>query len=305
MTVAQRQPAMATDIVRRRLVSPDQKSVVIRQVWSYNLDFEFAIIRAVVRRYPFVSMDTEFPGVVFAPSASDGTPAALTHRHGLRGPRDQYRFLKRNVDALKLIQVGLTFSDAGGNLPGLGTSTTGFIWEFNFAGFNAARDPHSPESVALLRCQGVDLERNREEGVDCRRFAQLMLTSGLLFNQSVTWVTFHSAYDFGYLVKILTRRHLPSRLEDFLGLLRTFFGDRVYDIKHMIRFCDSLYGGLERVAKTLQVNRTVGKCHQAGSDSLLTWLAFRRMRDLFFVNPGPEKLAGVLYGLDIPLRAMH
>ncbi|GFP90011.1 probable ccr4-associated factor 1 homolog 9 [Phtheirospermum japonicum] len=253
-----------------------KKTIVIRSVWSDNLEYEFKLIRLLIDRYSFVSMDTEFPGIV------------IRHQKPYSDPLDHYQTLKSNVDALKLIQVGITLSDALGNLPDLGSPDRRYIWEFNFRDFDIARDDHAPNSIDLLRHQGINFESTRQFGVPTSLFAELMMSSGLLCNENVTYITFHSGYDFGYLIK---------------NLMKVIFGNRVYDVKHLMKFCQGLHGGLDRVAQSLGVKRAVGKCHQAGSDSLLTWHAFEKIRAVYFANGDgeglPDKYAGILYGLEI------
>ncbi|MCI22303.1 CCR4-associated factor, partial [Trifolium medium] len=73
----------------------DSKPVLIRQVWAYNVEAEFDLIREAVGRYRFISMDIEFPGVIYSPKAD---------RRHLR-PSNLYDYFKANVDALKLIQL--------------------------------------------------------------------------------------------------------------------------------------------------------------------------------------------------------
>lgn len=263
---------------------PKNESVQIREVWNDNLEQEFALIRDIVDNYPYVAMDTEFPGVVLRPVGN------FSHIHEYN-----YQTLKDNVDMLKLIQLGLTFSDEDGNLPTCEPNTC-CIWQFNFREFNISQDIFANDSIELLRQSGIDFKKNNEQGIDVNRFAELLISSGIVLNGDVNWVTFHSGYDFGYLLKLLTCRNLPETPSGFFNLLNTYF-PVVYDIKHLMKFCNSLHGGLNKLAELLELER-VGICHQAGSDSLLTSCAFKKLKDTFF-NGLTEKYSGVLYGLGV------
>ncbi|KAL0297131.1 UNVERIFIED_CONTAM: putative CCR4-associated factor 17 [Sesamum radiatum] len=263
---------------------PKNDQIQIREVWNDNLEQEFALIRDIVDDYPYVAMDTEFPGVVLRPVGN------FNHIN-----QYNYQTLKDNVDMLKLIQLGLTFSDENGNLPTYGTNTC-CIWQFNFREFNVSEDIFANDSIELLRQSGIDFKKNNELGIDAGRFAELLMSSGLFLNDGMCWVTFHSGYDFGYLLKLLTCRSLPETPAGFFRLLNIYF-PMVYDIKHLMKFCNSLHGGLNKLAELLEVER-FGVCHQAGSDSLLTSCAFKKLKDNFF-NGSTEKYAGVLYGLGV------
>ncbi|TMW96266.1 probable CCR4-associated factor 1 homolog 7 [Solanum lycopersicum] len=265
-------------------ILPKTDSIHIREVWFDNLEEEFALMREIVDDFPFVAMDTEFPGVVIRPVGN------------FKNSNDyHYQTLKDNVDMLKLIQLGLTFSDENGNLPKCGTDKY-CIWQFNFREFNPNEDVFANDSIELLRQSGIDFKMNNEKGIDAKHFAELLMSSGIVLNDSVSWVTFHSGYDFGYLLKVLTCQDLPETQAGFFTLINVYF-PVIFDIKHLMKFCNSLHGGLNKLAELLEVER-VGICHQAGSDSLLTACTFRKLKENFF-SGSLDKYAGVLYGLGV------
>ncbi|XP_068651470.1 probable CCR4-associated factor 1 homolog 11 [Aristolochia californica] len=258
--------------------------ILIRRVWAQNVVSEFELIKSLLPRFHYVSMDTEFPGCVFQ------SPSVRERNH----PQVRYQVLKLNVDALKLIQLGLTLCDADGNLPHLGTNCR-YAWEFNFSDFDVSRSLHAPSAISMLKENGIDFERSRREGISSLHFADLMFSSGLVGNGGVHWVSFHGSYDFGYLVKILTQSSLPELLTDFMELLTSLFGSSLFDVKYM-GSKKNLYGGLERLAKLLQVERAAGNAHQAGSDSLLTCQTFLKMSRKFGLEA--NNFAGIVYGLN-------
>lgn len=251
----------------------------IREVWAHNLEDEFRHIRQIVQAYNYVAMDTEFPGVVARPIGEFRTPADF-----------QYQLLKCNVDLLKIIQLGLSFLNKDGKTPP-GYTT----WQFNFK-FNLGEDMYAQDSIELLQNSGLQFKKHEEEGIDPMDFAELMMTSGIVLMDNIKWLSFHSGYDFGYLLKILTNHHLPQEESEFFELLRIYFPN-IYDVKYLMKSCKNLKGGLQEVADQLELER-VGPQHQAGSDSLLTGLTFFKMRELFFEdNIDDAKYCGHLYGL--------
>ncbi|XP_037117461.1 CCR4-NOT transcription complex subunit 7 isoform X3 [Syngnathus acus] len=197
----------------------------ICEVWANNLEEELKRIRHVIRKYNYIAMDTEFPGVVARPIGEFRSNADY-----------QYQLMRCNVDLLKIIQLGLTFMNEQGEYPP-GTST----WQFNFK-FNL------------------------------------------------------TGYDFGYLIKVLSNAKLPEEEIDFFELVRLYF-PVIYDVKYLMKSCKILKGGLQEVAEQLELER-IGPQHQAGSDSLLTGMAFFKMREMFFEDHIDDaKYCGHLYGL--------
>jgi len=252
----------------------------IREVWAHNMDEEFKTICHVVRDYPYVAMDTEFPGVVARPIGEFKSSADY-----------QYQLLRCNVDLLKIIQLGVTFLDDKGHLPETGITT----WQFNFK-FNLTEDMYAEDSVDLLQNSGIQFEKHEQEGIDPMLFAETMLMSGLVLIPNVKWLSFHSGYDFGYLINLLTNQNLPKTEAEFFEQLKTYFPN-VYDVKYLMKSCKNLKGGLQEVANELEVTR-VGPQHQAGSDSLLTGQTFFRMKEMFFEDDiDDSKYLGHLYGL--------
>ncbi|KAL0910284.1 hypothetical protein M5K25_021249 [Dendrobium thyrsiflorum] len=242
-------------------------------------------------RSPFVFFDTEFPGCIFRSSK----------HHTKLSAAERYSVLKLNADVIRPIQVGLTVSDGG-------TSTA--TWQFEISDFDLRRHPHAPSSIALLESSGINLTRNRQSGIPSTWLAWLLLDAGLVGDYSrATWVAFHGCYDLAIMFKALfqlttrTRVRLPETMEEFMALTKCFFRGRIYDVKCVMRSCDGLYGGLEKVAEKLDVKRAAGKAHQAGSDSLLTCQVFLRMKKLYFGadDDGKERKMpseGLIFGLN-------
>lgn len=157
-------------------------------------------------------------------------------------------------------------------------------------------DTYAQESIDLLTNSGIDFKKHQEHGIDVVEFGELLISSGLILMDNVTWISFHSGYDFGYLLKVLTGNPMSADEGEFLKILQIFF-PRFFDIKYLMKSCKTLKGGLQDVADDLGVSR-VGIKHQAGSDSHLTCMAFFRLKQVHFDGQLDEKkYMNRLYGI--------
>lgn len=241
-----------------------------------------------------------------------------------------YQTVRCNVDLLKIIQLGVTLFSKEGSLPPAQpiteTSTPNnrrnqqsnlivcpCTWTFNFA-FSPSDDMCNEDSIALLRKSGVDFNKHESMGIHPEEFGSYLITSGLVMSDDVHWISFHSGYDFAYLVKIMWARPLPSEEDEYRKLVEIFF-PRLLDVKFLLRHAQKLAGrnalnqasiglltnlgtksGLQDLADELGCQRT-GTQHQAGSDAWLTGLVFWAMKNKIFDGKIPDEMNGQMWGL--------
>lgn len=255
---------------------------MIRDVWASNLEQEIKIISDLIVDYPYIAMDTEFPGVVAKPAGSFKTTEEL-----------EYQRMRCNIDILKIIQIGISLGDANGNVP---KPCCG--WQFNFK-FDLSSDPHYQRAITLLQHSGINFEKFNKDGIDVYDFARLIIPSGMVLCDNVTWLTFHGNSDFGYFLKVLTCQQLPDNLQEFFRLLQIYF-PHFYDIKYYTSGLQGIANGLQGIADQLHVER-IGKEHQAGSDAFVTLKVFFELQRQNYITDINEMSAeNKLYGVSPP-----
>merc|ERR1719428_2393498 len=98
---------------------------------------------AFAEKSRFVAIDTEFPGFVLEGKCEPEEP-----------PEHQnYATLRDNVNACKLIQLGMAFTE---ELPQGGLREE--CWQFHFA-FDLHADVHAPDALRMLTEAGLDWNR--------------------------------------------------------------------------------------------------------------------------------------------------
>ena len=258
-----------------------EKSTVIKEVYAENLEEEIKVIKSVINEYNYIGMDTEFPGTVYSLNN-------LTNDF-------YYKTMEKNVNSLKLIQLGITLTNKNGEYP---KNIPYHTWQFNFK-YDEKKDLYSEDSLNLLKSTGIDFENLKKNGIDQTKFGAILKDSWLVLNPNIIWVSFHGSYDFAYLLKLLINENLPTTESDYINLLCCYFPN-FYDIKSLIKDNDTYFhGGLNKLIYALDIKRK-GIKHQAGSDSLATIEAYHKLIENGSINVKKlKKFKNVLYGIGV------
>ncbi len=258
-------------------ITNDQLGII--EVYEDNFIEQIKILGTLLEDFNYIGMDTEFPGTVF---------------HVENITEDfYYKSLKKNVDKLKLIQLGITLTNEKGEYP---KNYPYHTWQFNLE-FDKDTELYKDESVDMLKKCGIDFDKLKKKGIKHHIFAQYFMVSNLVLNEDVHWVSFQGSYDFGYLLKLLINRDLPQTEDEFMEELNRYFIN-YYDIRVIVKDNENLLKkGLNRLAELLEVRRE-GQEHQAGSDSMVTIDVFFKLKKKGLVGENKFKEAkNILYGI--------
>jgi len=249
----------------------------IIEVYEDNFIEQIKNIGYLLEDYNYIGMDTEFPGTVF-------------HLEN-RTEDFYYKSLKKNVDKLKLIQLGITLTNEKGEYP-----NPYHTWQFNLE-FDKDTELYNEESMDMLKKCGINFDKLKKKGIKHNIFAQYFMISNLVLNPDIHWVSFQGSYDFGYLLKLLINTDLPQTEDEFVNSLNLYFIN-FYDIRVIVKDNDNLLKkGLSRLAELLEVRRE-GQEHQAGSDSMVTIDVFFKLKKKALVSENKFKEAkNILYGI--------
>ena len=53
-------------------------------------------------------------------------------------------------------------------------------------------DMYAQDSIELLQKSGIQFKKHEDDGIDPHLFAELLTTSGVVFMENVTWLSFHA-----------------------------------------------------------------------------------------------------------------
>uniref|UniRef100_A0A453G8R3 Uncharacterized protein n=1 Tax=Aegilops tauschii subsp. strangulata TaxID=200361 RepID=A0A453G8R3_AEGTS len=91
----------------------------------------------------------------------------------------------------------------------------------------------------------------------------------------LSWITHAGAYHVAYLLKIVMGgAPLPNDVAGFLGAMRHYLGQQVFDVATMAAGCPGMPVGLDLIAANLRIHPPWGSPRLAGAAGVRALLAF-------------------------------
>ncbi|KAM3244267.1 hypothetical protein ACQJBY_055902 [Aegilops geniculata] len=254
-------------------------AVPVCSVWAWNFRDESDKLCHLAWKARYVAVNVHYPGLVHH----------VDRNHNILTVEERYAVVKANVDALKLLQVGIALRDGQGRHLG--------AWEFNLRDFCAVSDPHDEGSLAYLAGRGLDVDKLRVRGLSAKMLREKLLRSGLFDPRCArSWITYAGAYHMAYLLKIVTGgAPLPQDMAGFVYAVRRYLGDQVYDVARMAAECAAMPLGLERIADHLGFHPPLGSPRLAAAASVHALQVFMRLK--YSECGDVERHRGLLHGL--------
>lgn len=75
----------------------------------------------------------------------------------------------------------------------------------------------------MLQDAGIDFSALKQKGIEPLVLADYLTSSGLILNDEIRWITFHGAFDYAYLIKILTNSKLEGTYDQYETTVNTYF----------------------------------------------------------------------------------
>lgn len=254
--------------------------VEVRPVWANNLNYELGLMQHVAADAICAAVNVHYPGVVHGAGRDQ---ASLT-------AEQRYADLKRNVDELKPLQVGLAVHNARGHR---------VAWEFNLRDFDlAAGDAHTARSLSYLAGRGLALGALRRHGLPAAGLARGLARSGLVARPGLRWVAYSGAYHVAYLLKVITGgAPLPPTVVGFLAAARHLLGPDMYDVARVAADFHGGPVGLDMIASRLGIPPPLTSPMLAGAAAVRAIEAFVELMHRFGGDVAAYK--GLLQGLQV------
>ncbi|CAN6454396.1 unnamed protein product [Victoria cruziana] len=272
------------------------KSIVLfKRVWKDNLEEEMKFIRGFLPTHNFICFTTRLL------LCRERVPSSTVW-----GDMDaNYATLRETADNyMKMVQVGLAFSDKKGRLPTCPRTGRPCVWEFNLMPVDDVgngRTDLSEEEERFLQecCSGATGERLRRDGIHPGCFAVELWQCALLMRDHVCWVVFKGGLDFVTLLRWVRHsvQSLPAEREEFLKLLLLYF-PLFYDLAALMGLRDvGNDGTIEGLARSVNIEREDEPPHGPASDCLLAMRIFAALMQLKLSTALLGYAVTLLYGI--------